>query len=301
MPLHLPPISRRRFVGCLGAALLPAWNVCAASAASADEALVAILNDTHIGGKQKPDFPIPWHLKMTVDFLLGLEKRPTAVLINGDLALNDGQPEDYVFFAKLIQPLREAGIPIHLTMGNHDDREVFYRTLEKERPAHPVVESRHVGVVETRHATFFLLDSLKTTRIAEGDLGEAQLAWLAKQLDAHTSKPVIIVAHHNPRLGGDVRHFPGGLVDSQPLWELFRERRQVKAYVHGHIHSWSLANHEEIHIANTPAVSFVAGPATSTTGWTMARLRPNGMTLTTHTHLADHPWNNKAHNLVWRV
>jgi 3',5'-cyclic AMP phosphodiesterase CpdA len=137
--------------------------------------------------------------------------------------------------------------------------------------------------------------------IAEGDLGEVQLAWLAKALDAHASKPVVIVAHHNPRLGGDPKHFPGGLVDSQPLWDLFRERKQVKAYVHGHIHHWGLAKHEDVHIANTPAVSYVADPTTSTTGWTMARMRPDGITLTTHAHLSDHPWNNAAHQLAWRV
>jgi 3',5'-cyclic-AMP phosphodiesterase len=298
MPLHLPPISRRHFIGYLGAALLPAWNV---SAASVDEDLVAILNDTHIGAKQKLDSPIPQHLKMTVDYLLGLEKRPSAVLINGDLALRDGQPEDYTLFAKLIQPLREAGFPIHLTMGNHDDREVFYKTLDDQRPAQPVVLSRHVGLVETRYVNFFLLDSLKATMIAEGDLGDLQLDWLKKELDSHTSKPVIVVAHHNPRLGGDPKHFPGGLVDSQPLWDLFGQYRQVKAYVHGHIHDWGLAKHDDVHIANTPAVSYVANPATSTTGWTMARLRPDGITLTTHTHLPDHPWNNKSHDLDWRV
>jgi hypothetical protein len=107
MPIHLPPITRRRFLFCAGAALLPTWS---ASSAPVDEELVAILNDTHIGGKQKPDAPIPQHLSATVNYLLGLERRPAAVFINGDLALRDGQPDDYVLFAKLIAPLREASI-----------------------------------------------------------------------------------------------------------------------------------------------------------------------------------------------
>ena len=297
MPIYLPPLSRRRFLFCAGASLLPGWM---ASAAPMDEDLVAILNDTHIGGKQKLDSPIPQHLTTTVDYLLRLEKRPAAVIINGDLALRDGQPEDYALFAQLIRPLREAGMAVHLTMGNHDEREVFYRVMEDQRPSSAPVLARHVAVVETRHATFVLLDSLKATMIAEGDLGAEQISWLVKTLDVHAAKPAVIVAHHNPRLGGDPQHFPGGLVDSQPLWDLFQQRRQVKAYVHGHIHHWGLAKHEGVHIANTPAVSYVANPATSTTGWTMARIRPGGMTLTTHTHLADHPWNNQSHDLVWR-
>lgn len=294
MPIHLPPVSRRHFIASVSAALLP-WH---ATAAEGEETFV-FLNDTHIGGKQKLESPIPKNLAATVEALLGSTPRPAAVFINGDLALRDGQAEDYELFAKLIRPLRDGGIPVHLTLGNHDERDVFYRVLAAEKPAQPVVASRHVGIVETRHANFFLLDSLKATMIAQGDLGAEQLAWLTKALDSHAAKPAIILAHHNPRLGGDPVHFPGGLVDSEPLWELFRSRKQVKAYVHGHIHHRGLARHDGIHIVNTPAVSYVANPALSTTGWTLARLRPDGMSLTTHTHLPEHPWNNQVDELRW--
>ena len=269
-------------------------------AAEVDEDLIAILNDPHIGEKQPPDSPIPQHLKTTVDWLLALPKRPAAVLINGDLALRDGQPGDYRYLARLIQPLRDAGLAVHLTMGNHDAREVFYEVLSSEKPAQPLVSAKHVTVVQTPRANLFLLDSLQKVMIAPGELGQEQIAWLGKALDAHRDKPAVIVAHHNPRLGGDPLHFPGGLIDSEPLWDLLATRRHVKAYVHGHIHFRSLAKHQDIHIINTPATSYVGNPQTSTTGWTMARLRDDGMTITTHTHLADHPWNRQEDVLAWR-
>jgi Icc protein len=50
----------------------------------------------------------------------------------------------------------------------------------------------------------------------------------------------------------------------------------VKAYIHGHIHDRSFAEHKGIHIINTPATSYVADPKKSTTGWTTARLDPKG-------------------------
>lgn len=296
MPISLPPVSRRRFIASVGAALLPLRGM----GASSGEEYFAILNDTHIGAKQKPDSAIPKNLATTVEVLLKSNPRPAAVIINGDLAMRDGQPGDYEYFARLIRPLREGGIPVHLTMGNHDDREVFYRVLSDEKPSQPVVASRHVAIVEGRHASFFLLDSLKGTMITQGVVGAEQRAWLAKELDARSSKPAIVVAHHNPRLGGDPLHFPGGLEDSEELWGLFRTRKHVKAYIHGHIHDWSLASHEGVHIVNTPAVSYVANPALSTTGWTIARLAPDRMTVTTHTHQADHQWNGKSHELPWR-
>lgn len=300
MPVSLPAPSRRRFLTSLGAAVvsLPFARI---SAAEVDEDLIAILNDTHIGEKQPAGSPIPQHLKDTVDWLLALPKRPAAVLINGDLALKDGQPGDYAFLAKLIQPLRDAGLPVHLTMGNHDNRDVFYQVMKAEKPAQALVAAKHVIVVPARRANFFLLDSLQQVNVAPGELGAEQLAWLGKTLDAHADKPAVIVAHHNPRLGGDPLHFPGGLIDSQPLWDALAARRQVKAYVHGHIHHRSLARHADIHIINTPATSYVAKAETSTTGWTMARLRDDGMTITTHTHLTDHAWNGQEDALAWRM
>lgn len=300
MPIHLPPFSRRRFIAGLGGSLLlPALSP--AAGAATDESLIAILNDTHIGQKQPPGSQNPSHLHETVKWLLALDQRPAALLINGDLALLDGQPSDYASFLELIRPLREAGLTVHLTLGNHDDREVFFGAVRNADPTIPLGEAKHIGIVETKFANLFLLDSLKSVNKAPGELGAAQLEWLTKQLDAHTAKPAIIIAHHNPRLGGDPKHFPGGLEDSDALWQVLAPRKHVKAYIHGHIHDWSLAAHQDIHIINTPAVSYVANPKISTTGWTMARVSERSIELTLHTHLADHAWNGLVTKLEWRA
>ena len=267
--------------------------------AEVDENLIAILNDTHVGGNQPENSAIPTHLSETVAYLTGLPRLPVAVVINGDLALNNGRPEDYTHFAKLIAPLRDACISVYLTMGNHDDRDVFYEVLKTEKPETSVVASKHVGVVPTAKANLFLVNSLKARLMAQGLLGDEQLAWLAKVLDAHADKPALVFAHHNPRLGGDEKHFPGGLEDSEQLWELLVSRRQVKAYVHGHIHHRDFFNHRGIHIINTPATSFVSNPKESTTGWTRARLTPSGGSFTTHTHLPEHAWNGARADLKW--
>jgi 3',5'-cyclic-AMP phosphodiesterase len=300
MPVHLPSLSRRRFVAALGGALaaLPLRHL---HAAEADEDLVAIFNDTHIGEKQGENTKVPLNLKAAIDHLLGLPRRPAAVVINGDLALKDGQPGDYALFARLLEPLRAAGLPVHLTLGNHDERDVFYGVLKNEQPRRPVVVAKHVGVVPLRRANLFLLDSLKATMITQGLVGAEQLTWLGRQLDKHTDRPAIVFSHHNPRLGGDPNHFPGGLEDSEPLWKLFAAHRQVKAYVHGHIHHWGLARHEGVHIVNTPATSYVGNPQLSTTGWTLAKLQPGGMTVTTFTHDPAHPWHQAQHTLGWRA
>jgi 3',5'-cyclic AMP phosphodiesterase CpdA len=136
--------------------------------------------------------------------------------------------------------------------------------------------------------------------VTQGLIGDAQMAWLTKLLDAHADKPALLFAHHNPRLGGDPLHFPGGLEDSEALWHELVKRPQVKAYIHGHIHHRDFNSHQGIHILNTPAISFVADKKTSTTGWTMTKLSSTGGSFTTHTHLTDHEWNGIKVDLKWR-
>lgn len=303
MPVHLPTTSRRAFVAQMGGAAVcgPALHATAEAAGRVDPDRIAILNDTHIGGRHPASASIPTHLRETVAWLVALERRPAAVVINGDLALNDGQPADYDHFERLIAPLGEAGIPVHLTLGNHDNREVFYNMPKLKGPADMPVVSKHVSVVTLPKANLFLLDSLKGSRVAQGLLGEEQLAWLRRMLDAHADKPALVFAHHNPRLGGEERHFPGGLEDSEPLWEVLVSRPHVKAYVHGHIHHRNYFQHRGIHILNTPATGFVSNPAESTTGWTMAQLADQGGEFTTLTHVQGHPWNRMVEKLAWRM
>ena len=219
MPIHLAALNRRRFLQAAGVSvLLHGSETQASRTADVEPDLVYLLNDTHIGEKHPEDSPVPSNLRQVVTELVSRPSKPACVLINGDLALRDGQPGDYRHFAKLIRPLQNAGIDTHLTLGNHDHRQAFYEVMAEQRPENPAVESRHLAVVETQYANFFLLDSLQKTMVTQGTIGELQLKWLASALDRLTTKPAVIVTHHNPRLGGDPLHFPGGLIDSRELW-----------------------------------------------------------------------------------
>lgn len=301
MPVHLPSQTRREFLVTLGVGVFACSTTAFGEERAVEEDVVYLVNDTHIGERQATDSPVPSHFRQVVAELVERKRKPAFVLINGDLAAKNGQPGDYRHFARLLQPLRDAKIDTHLTMGNHDNRKTFWEVLREEQPKSPAVESRQIAIVETRHANFFLLDSLKETMVTPGTLGQQQRDWLAAALDERKNKPAIVVAHHNPRLGGDPLHFPGGLTDSEELWQVLAKRQHVKAYVHGHIHDRSLAAHQGIHIVNTPATSYVANPSQSTTGWTIARLTAGGMTLETRTTDPQHSWNGEKKTIEWRT
>lgn len=301
MPVHLGISNRRQFLNFAGVTVCTLALTRTTDADSCPQSdLVYILNDTHIGEKHPTDSPVPTHLRQAVNELVQLPNKPAAVLINGDLALKDGQPGDYRHFGKLIHPLRKAEIPTHLTMGNHDNRETFLKVLSEWKRTDQPLESRYVSIVKTRFANFFLLDSLQKTMVTQGTLGVHQLTWLKNALDHCCDRPAIIVLHHNPRLGGDPIHYPGGLTDTTELWNIIRPRTWVKALVHGHVHDRSFAQQDGIHIINTPATSYVADRTKSTTGWTVARLTRDSISLETRTTDPEHPWNGQTRLLCWR-
>lgn len=303
MPLHSMPLGRRRLLtaGLAGGASLV---VCpAARAAAASPHTLALLSDTHVPGDpgvEARGVNMTANLRRVVQQLTTLEEQPAAVLINGDCAYLKGLAADYRNLAACVAPLAAAGLPLHLTMGNHDDRGPLYQELAAQKPSRTLVESKHVSVVETPHANWFLLDSLREVDVVTGELGPGQLAWLAAALDARGDKPAVIFAHHNPQFtppqeGGRWT----GLEDTAAFFDLIRPRRQVKAFVFGHSHVWSVTNRDGIHLVNLPPVAYVFA-ADRPNGWVLAEGRPDGLRLTLRTLAPDHPAHGERIDLAWR-
>src|SRR5437016_3457514 len=198
MPIHLPPMSRRRFLAATAAGLLGARGLGAAP--PVDDHAWALLADPHIAADPAAVFrnvKMGDHLAAVAQEVLALPALPAHVLVNGDCAFQAGLPGDYATFAGLVGPVRTAGLPLHLTLGNHDNRATFRSALEAGLKAERLIPDRNVAVVRTPRANFFLLDSLDVVDKAPGKLGEAQIAWLARALDANADTPAVVVVHHN--------------------------------------------------------------------------------------------------------
>ena len=67
------------------------------------------------------------NFRRVVDEVVALDVQPAAAFLNGDCAFHLGLKDDYHHVAQLLDPLRKAGMPLHLGMGNHDDRAQFRR------------------------------------------------------------------------------------------------------------------------------------------------------------------------------
>ena len=314
MPYHLWPTTRREFlrrcVAAGAAAIAPrAWAADLAAATARkdpDPNCFALLSDVHIDAEiSKTDCGgcMSERFAQAIEEVLDMDVRPAGMIIAGDCVHLKGRDEDYCQFAYMIRDVLDARLPLHLVMGNHDNRKALYRVLEQFAPPELPVRDKHVSIVPTRYVNWFLLDSLNKTDHAEGLFGSKQLAWLAGALDAHADKPAVLMAHHHPNLTGEMalekRKIAKGLKDTQPFLDLIAGRRQVKAYIYGHRHRWMQNLYEGVHLVGLPATGYVFS-SKDPYGWVRAQLDPEGMAMELHSLNPKHPADGQVVQLRWR-
>ncbi len=302
MPIHLPPVSRRQFLTrtlAAGASLALAPELFAAGKRT-DPDSWALVSDIHLAADRTlraRDINMTEHFESVSRELTALPKRPAGVFITGDCAYNSGQKGDYAVVAELLKPIREAQMPVHLALGNHDDRERFWEAFEEEKAAKRPLADKQMGLLRTSRANWFVLDTLEKTLSTPGSLGPEQLQWLAGALDANKNKPALILAHHNPYFSGGSM----GLKDTEALFEILRPRKQVKAYIYGHTHTWKVQpDTSGIHLVNLPPVAYVfqkGDPA----GWVHATLERKSMKLELRCVDASHKDHGQTLQLPWRT
>ena len=304
MPIHLPPISRRRFLAGVvatgAAALLPRPLIAAGK--NIDENSWALFSDAHIAAdaaKVARGANMTENLKAVCAEVLALPNRPAGMLLNGDCAFNSGETADYGQLTSLLHPLREAGLPLHLALGNHDERNRFWAALpEDAKPANRPVADHHVAFIETPRVNWLILDSLEKTLVTPGVLGAAQLDWLGQTLDAHPRKPAIIFTHHNPVGIEDPKM---ALRDTAEFMAVIRPRKQVKAHFFGHTHVWQIQQDRSgIHLINLPPTAYVFTPG-KPNGWVHANLERKGMKLELRCLDRKHADHGQKVELKWRA
>ncbi|HQI77496.1 MAG TPA: metallophosphoesterase, partial [Candidatus Latescibacteria bacterium] len=178
-----------------------------------------LLADTHIPGDRdraegKPPIkPVEKFAAMRTG-VLALDYTPAGLLIAGDCVFLHGEHDDYVTLKEELQPLVDRNIPLHMSMGNHDNRERFWGVFpEHQKRSAGAVEGKHAYILDAPRATWFVLDSNRETDFTPGEFGAAQLEWLANELDQRPGKPALLMAHHYPE--GE-----NGLLDFPAFWNV---------------------------------------------------------------------------------
>jgi len=296
MPIHRICQSRRRFLQMSalgGGAALVFSSIPIVSASETDAVSIALLSDTHIPSTadvQARGVNMTENLRRVIAQVVGRKVvKPSHLIINGDCAYLSGLPADYKNLADCLSPLESTDIALHVTMGNHDDRQPLYDALSGQRPENVAVMSKHLSVIETPFANLFLLDSLFRVNVVTGEIGKAQIDWLAQQLDERNDKPAIVMAHHNPQFSAPPEGTPWtGISDTEELFAVLDSRQHVKAFFFGHSHHWNHSRRGRLHLVNLPPVAYVFNDS-HPNGWVDAVLTADSMRLELQTFDPKHP------------
>jgi 3',5'-cyclic-AMP phosphodiesterase len=297
MPIHLPPASRRTFLGWAAAT----WfgGSCLVDEPGGDRWI--FLADTHIPSDPKTkrgDVAMADNFQRVRADFLQRARQSSGVVLHGDAAYLKGLREDYALLAALLKPITDAGLAVHVTLGNHDNRDLFLERFPVKSPTQRPLLSHHVAVLEGRYANLFLLDTLEIVDGTPGLLGTAQLQWLAAALDARQEKPALVCMHHNPEFAKTAK--TNGLKDTDALWKVLASRRQVKALTFGHTHHWSHREVDGIHCVNLPPTAYVFQNG-DPNGWVELTLSTTGGRFKLHALDADHKANGRTLDLKWRA
>lgn len=299
MPLTLLPSRRALVASAVGGVLV--FRSRGAVAADTDPHRVALLSDPHIGEKAETvdrDCNMHDRFKAVIAEVAKLTPKPACAVIDGDLAHKTGTAAEYKLFASLAEPVRAAGVPLHLGLGNHDHFDRFAAGMDAFRPKDRPVDGKQVTVIELERANLFVLDSYDPKNSVGGIFGESQLKWLAKALDDRKGKPAVVLAHH-PLQFDAPKGKASGVADTNDFWALVKDRRQVKAFVFGHTHTWKLAERDGIHLINLPAIGYPFGKG-EVTGWVDAALTDGGIKLEVRALDPKHAKHGDKAELAWR-
>ena len=145
------------------------------------------------------------------------------IVVTGDLVY-EGAADDYKLLFELFDN-EFNNIPLFVTIGNHDERELFYKTV-KINPSNEELYLDYDVELENYHLIF--IDTSETGS-HEGNLQESQINWLRSVLKVN-DLPKLIFSHH------PIIHHNNSFSNIDiDLKEIFSEHNIIGLFA-GHIH-----------------------------------------------------------------
>ncbi len=191
--------------------------------------LIAQITDLHLGFE--PHNPGEFNrqrLDQLLQHLHDSPNRPDVLLVTGDL-VDRGDAESY---ARVAEALASCEFPVHLCVGNHDERGPFRAQFPDVPDAFGFIQY----AVDYPGFRIVVLDTLEEGRHA-GSFCALRAAWLRAKLAEAPDTPTLIAMHHPPvELGIEWMN-----TDNEEPWvarfaAAIDGANQLKAIVCGHVH-----------------------------------------------------------------
>jgi Icc protein len=246
------------------------------------------LSDTHLLAGNVPlggRYDTAANLARTLDAVEALQIRPDAIVFTGDLT-DLGEPAAYRALRDAIEPVAERlGAPVVWVAGNHDERPALRRELLNLEPSEEPVTAVH----DLGGLRLIVLDTT-VPGWHHGDLDDAQLGWLKRELSTPAPLGTIIAMHHPP------------LPSHIPLFDILelRDQSRLAGVVTGTDVRAILAGH--LHYSTSGTFAGVPVSVAAATCYTMDLARPavevNGMDAGQSFHLVHVYDDTITHSVV---
>lgn len=195
-----------------------------------DRVKLVVLSDLHIvaEGALSHGLNTAERLRAGVAAINARHGDADAVLIAGDLA-DLGERAAY---ERLQTILADLTVPVHLTIGNHDDRRTF---LDVFGSALASVTGYIDKAIDLGGHRIILLDTAIEPGRHDGRLEPSQLEWLGDRLQEAQGRPVIVVGHHhaNPLLTQVDRII---LQNGRDFVATLSQHDDIRQVIAGHVH-----------------------------------------------------------------
>lgn len=215
-----------------------------------------------------------------------IKKQPDFVILSGDLTFN-GEKASHKDMVHLLEPIKEAGIPVLILPGNHDinQPDAYEFTAEGPEFTETLTEKQFWKMYSPFGATnavskdpnslsytyqmaedvqFIFLDTsmYEKENVAEdGRLKEATVTWLEGQLKKarETDMRVYTVSHHN-LLTHNPRLVSGYVIENSEEVVALLENYNVKANFSGHMHAQHISQNKNNGITDIAQNAMTVNP-----------------------------------------
>jgi Icc protein len=152
--------------------------------------LIAQLTDLHIGFDLENADELNFRrVASAIEYVKGLAVPPDRMFLTGDLTDHG----DLASYRRLKGLIDECDFPVHLCVGNHDDRAL----LKQVFPDLPAEDGFVQYVIDEPEVRIIVLDTLDPGHHG-GAFCQRRAGWLRARLAEAPGKPVLIVLHHPP-------------------------------------------------------------------------------------------------------
>ena len=193
-----------------------------------------VLSDLHVmpPGELSDTLDTGARLEQAVEAVIARYGKADFCILAGDLA-DTGDPAAYRRLQSIIARLP---IPVHITLGNHDNRAAFLSIFGNQF----IAETGKVDkVIDIKGYRIVLLDSSEPGRV-DGVLTATQIAWLHARLAEAMDRPVIVVLHHN----ANALHIESDnirILEPDAFISALKTHPDIRQVIAGHVHLTSTA------------------------------------------------------------